>query len=278
MTGLSLLCSYLKSGNTWLRAVLDCVLNERAKIQLSELYTIPIISRRSDFDNIMGVDSSDLTTEEIMQSHAEFCRLLAASNQAARIHKVHNCYAPPSPDIEPPIPIDVLNKVVYIVRDPRDVAVSFAHHINRSVDRAIAIMGDSSTTLAAVQTIYQAQLPQHLSSWSRHVESWLDNRDINLHLIRYEDMLTAPLDTFHAVIQFLNLQCEHTRLEQILNICRFDALRQQEENHGFRERPKNSAVFFRRGVAGGWQDTLTTQQAQTIVDEHGAVMRRLGYL
>jgi len=278
MTGLSLLCSYLKSGNTWLRIVLDCVLNERAEIQLNKLYTIPIISHRSDFDDVMGVDSSDLTTAEIMQSHAEFCRQLAAGNHATKIRKVHHCFSSPSPDVEPPIPIDVLNKVVYIVRDPRDIAVSLAHHFNQSVERTIAMMGDSSTTLEAVQTSYRLQLPQHLSSWSRHVESWLDNRDINLHLIRYEDMVAAPLDTFHAVIQFLNLQCERTRLEQILNICRFDALQKQEENDGFRERPKNSAVFFRRGIAGGWRHTLTAQQAQTIVGEHGAVMRRLRYL
>lgn len=278
MTGLTLLCSYLKSGNTWLRVVLDCVLNERAEVQLNELYRIPSISRRSDFDNIMGVDSSDLTTEEVLQSHAEFCRHLAVSDLPAKIRKVHSCYSSPYLDTEPAFPNDVLNKVVYIARDPRDVAVSFSHHINQSVDRAIAIMGDSSTTVAAVQTIYQEQLPQHLSSWSQHVESWLDNRDINLHLMRYEDMLSDPLDTFHSVVQFLNLQCDRTRLEQILNICRFDALQRKEANDGFGERPKSSAVFFRRGVAGGWQDTLTAHQVQTIVDDHGTVMRRLGYL
>ena len=38
------------------------------------------------------------------------------------------------------------------------------------------------------------------------------------------------------------------------------------------------AAFFREGKAGNWRQTLTALQVARIVGDHGAVMRRFGYL
>lgn len=277
MTGLSLLCSYPKSGNTWLRAVLASVLGE-SPIKLQEGLPFKVFDQRSHFDDLMGIDSSDLTTAEIDAVRAAYCRAMAAAPDLPRIWKVHNCFQPPSTELEPPFPPDSLESVIYIVRDPRDVAVSFAHHVSKSIDEAISRMENDKQRMASNTSALNPQLSQYLSSWSLHVESWLDAPDIKLHLMRYEDMVGNPHVAFSEALRFLGIGFGSEKLEQALAACRFDVLQASEQKEGFRERPRRVRSFFRRGVAGGWRDSLTAEQEQRIVARHGMVMRRLGYL
>lgn len=278
MTGLSLLCSYPKSGNTWLRAVLAEVATGGSSFQLRDGLPFKVLSARRYFDDLMGADSSDLTMAEIDAARAAFCRAVADSPDLPRIWKVHDCFHAPQPHTEPPFPPDALAAVVYIVRDPRDVAVSFAHHLNKSVDEAIAKMADETMRMALGRAGLRTQLPQYLSTWSDHVESWLDAPGLNLHLMRYEDMIERPAEVFGKAVRFLGFDCGDVKLDRALAACRFDVLQAREAQEGFRECPPEVENFFRRGIAGGWRDSLTAEQERCIVSQHGRVMRRLGYL
>lgn len=278
MSGLSFLCSYPKSGNTWLRAVLDEIKGRAGPFRLKPGLSTPIISLRSHFDELMGVDSADFIDAEIDKVRADYCRALASSADMPRIWKIHDCFHLPRPEFPPPFPAEALTSVVYIVRDPRDVAVSFAHHFNKPLDEAIASMADVRFSLLRSRTALGHQLPQFLSSWSNHVESWLDAPGIKLHLVRYEDMLGNAEDAFAAVLRFLGIEFDSAKLSQALSACRFDVLQSLEIEEGFGERPPGVEKFFRRGKAGGWRDSLSENQAERIVAAHGHVMQRLGYL
>jgi len=278
MTGLSLLCSYPKSGNTWLRAVLVEIAGGDGSLQLRDGLPFRVLPARRYFDDLMGADSSDLTMAETDAARAAYCRAVAKSPDLPRIWKVHDCFHAPQPNTEPPFPPDALAAVVYIVRDPRDVAVSFAHHLNKSVDEAIAKMADETTRMALGRAGLRTQLPQHLSTWSDHVESWLDAPGLNLHLMRYEDMIEHPAEVFGKAVRFLGFDCDDAKLGRALAACRFDVLQAREAQEGFRECPPDVGNFFRRGIAGGWRDSLTVEQERCIVAQHGRVMRRLGYL
>jgi hypothetical protein len=59
---------------------------------------------------------------------------------------------------------------------------------------------------------------------------------------------------------------------------RFDRLRAAEDQDGFVERQPGMDRFFRRGIAGGWRDSLSPEQIARIESDHGTMMRRLGYL
>lgn len=277
MTGLSLLCSYPKSGNTWLRAVLGAVIAGESHIQLQQGLPFKILPLRHHFDDLMGIDSSELTIAEIDAVRAAYCRAVASAHDLPRIWKVHDCFYPPS-GTEPQFPADALAAVIYIVRDPRDIAVSFAHHMNKSIDESIAVMADKNRRITLTRFMLDAQLPQYLSSWSRHVESWLDAPGINLHLMRYEDMIGNPEQSFSAAIRFLGIEYPSSGLQRALTACRFETLCAREEQEGFCERPRVMEKFFRRGIAGGWRDSLISEQIKRIEADHGSMMCRLGYL
>ncbi|MFX4369970.1 hypothetical protein ABTA37_19770, partial [Acinetobacter baumannii] len=87
--------------------------------------------------------------------------------------KVHDAWLPTAAG-EPLFPPEATAGVVCIVRDPRDVAVSLAHHLAVPIDAAIAMMADPDAQLARVERGLPLQLRQRLSTWSGHVEGWLD--------------------------------------------------------------------------------------------------------
>lgn len=276
MTGVIWLVSYPKSGNTWLRLALLGLLQPGRAVEINEsLGTSFTLARRRLFDETLDVESADLTPEEAERARPFLHRLLAAGRDAT-IFKVHDAWTRGT-DGAPLFPPDIAAKVIYIVRDPRDVAVSFAHHMGRSVDRAIAAMADVKTQLARTGRRLERQLPQRLLTWSGHVESWLDASDLRPHVIRYEDMLADPAGILAAAARFCDLDASEETVTGAVEATRFDVLRAQEEEHGFVERPAHADRFFRRGLAGGWRDSLTPEQAARVIADHGRVMVRLGY-
>lgn len=276
MGGLILLASYPKSGSTWLRAVLAGVMNGASSVDLRRGLPIEVLPGRRTFDDLMGIESSDLTGPEMAAARGAYCRAVAAAEDLPRMWKIHDCRLPSANGIEEPFPASAVAAVVHVVRDPRDVAVSLAHHVGKTVDYAIDAMADDDRHASRGRNRLDRQLPQFLSSWSTHAESWLDAPGpTKMHLMRYEDMIADPVASFGVVARFLGL--DPTPVEQAVAASRFDTLRAQEDSGGFRERPPHMERFFRRGIAGGWRDTLGAEQSQRIVDRHGPVMRRLGY-
>jgi hypothetical protein len=114
-------------------------------------------------------------------------------------------------------------------------------------------------------------------SWSRHVESWTGRPHRALHVMRYEDMLARPRQTFGGLVQFLRLPQIRERLNHAIELSSFKELRRQEEGRGFDERSSAQQRFFREGVAGGWRKTLTRAQVESLVAVNEAQMRRFGY-
>lgn len=279
MGALTLLCSYPKSGNTWVRAVIDSLSRSGAEVDINDNPgSVIIAAGRPLFDYCLGVEASDLTDAEIFRARPRLWEMLGAEGGDPLLIKVHDALLAPAEDGEPPFPSATIGSVIYVLRDPRDVAVSFAHHFGTSVDEAIAWMADTDATLDRTLAWLPAQLPQLLSSWSRHVESWVDAPGLRRHLVRYEDMHADPEGAAAAIAGFLGMAADCTTIRRAITAASFDALRAQEDGAGFRERDNRTTRFFRRGVVGGWRDTLTVAQATRIVRDHGPMMRRMGYL
>ena len=279
------LASYPKSGNTWMRIFLTNYLrNADTPADINDLEFMGIASSRHLFDTYAGLESSDLTHEEIEAARPAVYRLLAQDSSASsdspgvRFVKVHDAYTL-LPNGSPLFPADVTTGAVYIIRNPLDVAVSRQAHFNETLDQAVAGMANPKARFAATRRALRTQLRHTLGAWSSHVCSWLDSpTGFPVHVVRYEDMHQHPFDTFGQVLAFVGLPLEPARLEKALRFSQFDILQHQETAHGFRERPQNMARFFRSGKISAWQEQLTADQIDQIIADHGAVMRRFGYL
>jgi aryl sulfotransferase len=269
------LASYPKSGNTWLRVVIATLLSGRP----ADSNAIPLLnalaSDRSQFDDVLGIESADLTVEQETNLRPRAYEIWAAEASQPIYCKTHDAYHRTSAG-EPLFPTAVTPGAVYVVRDPRAVAVSLAHHTARTVDEAIAFMNNPAAAFSVPAGHLPRQLHQRLERWHDHVESWLA-APFPVHLVRYEDMHSDPHAVFAGIAAFLGLPFDPERIAAAIETAAFPRLQALEQAVGFSEKPIQAAAFFREGSVDGWRRTLLPEQAARIVDANEAVMLRLGY-
>lgn len=278
LSGIVWLASYPKSGNTWLRVFLANYLSSASEpVQINDLGTGQIASSRELFDGFTGVEASELSEEEIERLRPRVYEQLAALLRADgdfQLHKVHDAF---SPAADRPTMFSAGTRTLYVIRNPLDVAVSFAHFMVRSLDGTIRMMARERATLAGKTDGLPRQLRQTLRSWSSHVRSWVDESDVPVKVLRYEDMKARPFEAFGRALRFLDMEPDPDKVRQAVRFSSFEELKNQERAHGFREGGP-SGLFFRRGEVGSWKEELSAEQVQRIVADHRETMIRFGYL
>ena len=84
------------------------------------------VSDRHEFDERIGISSSELTSGEIQSYRPLFHELLAAEAPRPSFAKVHDaCVRTAGGELL--FPASATDGAIYIARNPLDVAVSFAH-------------------------------------------------------------------------------------------------------------------------------------------------------
>jgi hypothetical protein len=275
MTGYEWLASYPKSGSTWFRALLWALDHPAAAaVDLTDLPGLPVASSRDAFDEATGLDSAGLDPDTVDALRAAAARhaLEDHTGPAPRLAKAHDAYAPGR------FPADATRAAVYLVRDPLDVCVSYAHHQGgRDLDRVIDQMADPADALTGEGDRQYPQLRQPLGGWSRHVASWLDQQDFPVAVVRYEDLHRGDPAVVLPALGACGRAVGPTELAGALRRCRFAELARAERAGGFPERPGPADRFFRAGRVGDGRRQLSTAQAARLLDDHGEIMGRLGY-
>lgn len=270
--GIFWIASYPKSGNTWVRCIIASLLNGGRTADLASLSRVcPNAASRWWIEEMLSLPTEDLTPAELTRLRVSAYRAMAAQVTSPRCLKVHDRY---DPALFPP---DATKGIVYIVRDPRDVAPSWADHMDVSLDTAIQRMGLADFAVSRNAMALTPQAAQIMGSWSGHVESWLGGAPKPLLLLRYEDMLADPHHAIARLAAFLGVPDDPATVAGAAEANRFEALQAAEAENGFAERLPNQERFFRQGRAGAWQRALSAQQAARLLADHGATMARLGY-
>jgi hypothetical protein len=286
------LASYPKSGNTWFRML---VANLSATDDTPADINDPperggMASAREPFDHLLLIDSGLLTHDEIdclrPRVHEALARGAkdddcdeAGEPPSARFVKTHDAYTL-TRNGEPLLAgARGADGAILIVRDPRDIVPSLASHNRTDIDGAISFINNKAAGFCAGTKGQPNQLRQQLPGWSGHVASWLDQTDIPVHLIRYEDMQADTVGVFRRALAFAGRDVPEAAILRAVRFSDFKQLHAQERASGFREAPFPHAGgnFFRRGETGNWRDELDAAQVARIEAEHAPMMRRLGY-
>ena len=271
------LASYPKSGNTWFRIFLTNLLNNTNEpADINNLYPSTIASSRSLFDEATGLESSDLTLDEIELLRPQVYRYVASKSDEILYHKIHDAWIS-LPDGSTLVPEEVTKAVLYFIRNPLDVAISFAHHSATTIDKAIEMMNNSQYAFCSRETKLHNQTRQRLLSWSEHVASWVDQSGLPLLVMRYEDILTDTFSVFKDALKFSGIEATDEKIRKSIEFSSFDNIQKQEQEKGFREKAAKSESFFRKGVSGDWKNVLTKEQIEKIVSRHHKIMERFNY-
>ena len=167
--------------------------------------------------------------------------------------------------------LDCAVGVIQLVRDPRDVALSYAAHYGRDIDSAIEKLFDEKNS------IYEQSQPgsfEFISSWELNFLSWQDAALPRL-VIRYEDLLASPERKLDTIFEFLKINPKMSTAE-IIKRTSFQSLASMEAKNGFKEASSHSK-FFRVGKEGQWS-TLNKRQREKIEKQFSRTKKNLGYL
>ena len=267
------LASYPKSGNTWLRAFLaNYFIDTPTPVSINEMQKISFgDSSAPAYAELGRCDPARLDPARLValrQRHLERVSL----NGEINFVKTHNAHIRIAGRWL--IPARLTRAVGYMIRDPRDLVLSYADHFALDPAAAAAAIASARNRVPTnSRTVMQFR-----GDWSGHVKSWTRTRDFPVLVLRYEDLLSDPEACFERVLRLIGAPVDLRVLAQATRFSSFEELAAQEAADGFREKGGAQARFFRRGVSGQWRDGLAGDIVERITADHGAVMKRHGYL
>jgi aryl sulfotransferase len=278
------LASYPKSGNTWCRVFIAelqrlAALQEPEQLNLNrDLQTGTIASLRHWLDDQLGINSCDLSFAELDPIRGRAGESALLYSEGERFHKVHDAFVSPDSKGRSVVNTQGCQGAVYILRHPEDVVVSLSHFFSWELERCVEFLVDSQAALVQSERHGGNQVRQHMGRWDQHVHSWLDQKQIPVLAIRYEDMLANGVKTFTALAQFLGLPDEAHLIETAISNTSIDRLKKMEDEvGGFVEKPKGCERFFRSGRTGEGAEQLTLVQRKKLASQLKSGMVRFGY-
>ncbi|MCH8208191.1 MAG: sulfotransferase domain-containing protein [Nitrospinae bacterium] len=275
MGGLVWLASYPKSGNTWTRNFLHNILrgDGEGSFDINKMNTLTTWdSGMQWYKPLLDKPLEDCTKEEVAAVRIQANQRMADATPDLVFVKTHNAMV--ADRGVPMVNSKVTAGAVYIVRNPLDVAISYSHHLNKTIDETINFMN-----LVGFQSQNRDKMAYEVqSSWLEHVYSWTRKENPSLFVMRYEDMLVNPLKEFGKLIKFLRIRTPRRVLEEAIEASSFKKLKEQEDEKGFGEKPKDAKSFFRTGKSDQWKDTLNKDQIEEIIRVNREQMARFHYL
>lgn len=220
--------SYPKSGNTWLRFLIANILKQREEINFHTVHNyVPEVGKQEEI-----IDS--LERPRIMKSHSLYIR-------------------------EYP-------KVVYLIRDGRDVYVSYYFH------RLKQLPVDCT-----FREFLKSQ-DHYPSTWGEHVSSWLMRQSSsNFLIVKYEDLIDDCLKQLKRIAKFLNLKRSEDQLKLATQKSSFENMRRLELGKGRLYKDHGPKIFMRKGKTGDWKNFFGKDEKTIFKSREGQPLITFGY-
>ncbi len=269
--GVVWIASYPKSGNTWLR----CLLEAYRRNGLLDINDMRITTSDGGATIIQGVSPTPLGAlgfrGEMLVRPAALLNLFSRLTKPIWV-KTH--FANIQPDGLPHcIPAEFTERGIYLVRDPRAVFLSFARFFNFSLETAADAMNNKDFAIGGMGD-YASTL---LSTWSNHVASWASETVFPVHVVKYEDLMENPSQELKEVLEFLELEVADFIVKRATDAADIGKLKAREEEDGFRENiTEKHGNFFNGGTH--WKEELGEKWIERIENDHGEIMKLMGYL
>lgn len=282
--------SFPKSGNTWIRALFAGIMGD-GSVRLSNLAGHSAGNDQRAIFREFGISPSVLDDRQANDLMVDVGASVANRSDQPVFRKTHNAFGGSAAHGSRHV-LPTPTRALYIVRDPRAVVVSMAHHMGFSQQQAVAVMAsgpfagredraapDAPEGAAGDRYVTRGcQVAFDWGTWSRNVTSWLDQTEIPVKLIRYEDLIADTYGEVSDIVEWLELDVPAQRVQQAVQESSFESLSAQELVGGFIEATSPDRQFFRRGSASSWSDELEPGLADQITAVHAATMSRLGYI
>ena len=168
-------------------------------------------------------------------------------------------------------------QVIYIVRDPRDVALSQYHHHQKR-----KLIDASYPFETFLQRFLAGDTNEH-GSWKQNVASWLAARyaDPRFLLLRYEDMIASPQRELGRVAEFLGIAATAQDLARSVEQSSPERMRRLEkvnaDKNALTKGTRQDLPFVRTAKFGNWKSDMQESSVAAIEAAWAPLMKWLGY-
>ena len=238
----TMIVSYPRSGNTWMRFLVAHLLHPHTAVSFANIETlIP--------------DTAAISSRALKRT------------ARPRVIKSHEYFDHRYP------------KVIYIVRDPRDVVLSFF-----DFQRKYRQIDDLHPLENYIDDFVSGRLNSaSWGTWAENVGSWTSTRRGSLRflLVRFEDMLRDTKLELARVADFLHVSAQSDLLDRAIansSAARMRKLEKEEEGQWTgTQKHRKDIPFVRTAKSGGWKTQLPPRSAAQIESAWGDLMASLGY-
>lgn len=219
------ICAPVKSGTHWTWEIISMMFEGKAE-------TI----KRSKIENMIEAFSwealENLPSPRVLNTHVHYSRLPKEA-------RVLRC------------------KFVYVLRNPKDLAVSLYNHTK-------------GITAFEYDGKWENFLPLFLqgkteyNSWFEYVLEWekemSTSPNLPVHLVYYEDLKENTLREVRRLGKFLGVEDTGGLFEAISEKCQFENMAKDKQKYLFPQDPIEGFTFYRKGDVGDWKNWFTIAQ------------------
>ncbi|XP_070617875.1 sulfotransferase 2B1-like [Erythrolamprus reginae] len=227
-----LLVTYPKSGTTWMQEILSLI---RSNGDLEPIKSLPNWARAPWLEH---------TYFQEQLPHIGCPRLLTT-------HLPQPVLAPALKKAKP--------KVIYVARNPKDVAVSYYHF-----QRMAKFFPDPASFEDFLQDFMAGTV--HYGSWFEHVKGWFSCREeLGLFCITYEQLHQDLKGCVERLSAFLDHPVLPEQVGAILEHCSFAVMKENVMVNGTLVPPEimdfQKGHFMRKGIVGDWRNHFCPHQS-----------------
>jgi Sulfotransferase domain len=170
-------------------------------------------------------------------------------------------------------------RVIYVVRDPRDVALSYY-----DFERKYRHIDDTYPLQNYVSNFVGGRLSSaDWGTWGENVASWISTRRSreDFLLLRYEDMLEDTVSEVAKIAVFFSLEAHGERVRSAVERSSVQRMRGLEKLQGkdwvSTKNRRPDIPFVRTAASGHWRSKLPADSIAEIEAAWGPLMAALGY-
>lgn len=229
-----IIVTYPKSGTTWMQEIVPLILSggDPASVE-----TLP------NWDRVPWLEEHRASILKLEERPSP--RIFAT-------HFHHNMMPPSVSEVKP--------KVIYVMRNPRDVFTSSFHYYGIT-----SFLVSPGTQREFLHKFLDGKVM--FGSWFDHVKGWLNAEDKQrIMYISYEELIMDLKDSVSRIAQFLEKPLDAEVTEKIAERCLFKNMKKNNMSNysavprEFMDQTKSE--FLRKGIAGDWKNLLTAEEAQ----------------
>lgn len=229
------LASYPKSGNTWVRFIFANLMYPALEINLGNIENL--------VPSTYAVTGGKL--KKIVKRNYK--------KNLKTIVKTHSSLKAP-----------YLNtKTVYLIRDPRDVCISFYHHKKRSNK-------NNNLTFKTFFFDFTYNFHPEFGRWDMNVSSYINYNEVLT--IKYEDLKQNTYTTVKKMVDYFGFIYTKNEILNAINKSSFESLQKMEKQN-----LENKQPFFRSGKSKQFLKNMTHSQISKIETSFEQTMKNVQY-